>query len=131
MKMTRMSKLKRSNGITSLALGLAIAIAPAAFLLQPVHLVAQQSVNQRIVEGHVENKEGKHLSGVVVYLKDVQSLSVKSAVTGDDGAFRFVQLSPNIDYELWAGLNGKRSKTMSISSFSDRKDFIFNLILPE
>lgn len=131
MKMMRMNKLKQRNGLASLALGFAIAIAPAALLLQPVPAAAQQSVNQRIVEGHVENKDGKHLSGVVVYLKDTGSLTIKSFVTGDDGAFRFVQLSPQVDYELWAGLNGKRSKTMSISSFSDRKDFIFNLILPD
>jgi hypothetical protein len=127
----RMSKLKQSTALPSLLLGFAIALAPAAVLLQSVPAAAQQGLNQRIVEGHVENKDGKHLSGVVVYLKDTGSLTIKSFVTGEDGAFRFVQLSPQIDYELWAGLNGKRSKTMSISSFSDRKDFIFTLVLPD
>ena len=48
--------------------------------------------------------------------------SVKSAIAGDDGTYRFVQLSLNTDYEIWAQSGDHKSPTRSISSFDSKAD---------
>lgn len=81
----------------------------------------------RTVEGKVVNKENAPLKGAVVYLKDGHTLAVKSYIAGDDGGYRFGQLSSNGDYTLWAEEAGKKSSTRSISSFDTRNKFDITL----
>ena len=84
----------------------------------------------RIVEGEVCRKDGTPIQGAVVYLKDEKSLAVKSYLSDDQGRFHFRQLSMSLDYDLWAELNGKRSKTKSISQFNSKPDLRYKLKLP-
>jgi hypothetical protein len=84
---------------------------------------------QRIVHGKVENKDGSGVKGAVVYLQDSKTSSVKTAIADDDGSYRFVQLTQNTDYELWAKSNGKRSKNKEISSFDSKNDLLMNLTI--
>jgi len=95
---------------------------------QQAHAQAHGPV-QRVVDGRVNDKAGAAIPSAVVYLKDIKTLAVKSFICGADGKFHFGQLSQDADYELWAELNGKHSKTKHISSFSSQNNFNFSLVI--
>jgi hypothetical protein len=76
----------------------------------------------RTLQGKVQDSAGKGIKGALVYLKDAQSASIKSVTTNDDGTYRFVQLSQNKDYQLWAQADAKKSPTKSISSFDTQNE---------
>jgi hypothetical protein len=84
----------------------------------------------RTIEGLVCSKDGAPVQGAVVYLQDSKSLAVKSYLSDAQGQFHFRQLSMNADFDLWAELNGKRSKTKSISQFNSKTDLNYKLRLP-
>jgi hypothetical protein len=72
---------------------------------------------QRVVEGVVLDKNGAAIKGAIVYLKDDKTAAIKSVNAGDDGKFRFVQLSRVVDYKLWAQAQDKKSPEKVISQF--------------
>lgn len=81
----------------------------------------------RTLSGMVTDRGGTPVPDAVVYLKDTKTLAVKSYITGKDGSFRFPALSTNIDYEVYAQLNGRRSDTKTLSSFDSRPQAVINL----
>ncbi len=82
---------------------------------------------QRSVQGLVVNESGTPVQNAIVYLSDTRTKTVESYITQSDGAYRFEQISRDDDYRLWAQINGKRSKTRTLSSFDDRS--VFHVIL--
>jgi hypothetical protein len=84
----------------------------------------------RTVEGMVCRDDGKPVEGAVVYLQDSKSLAVKSYLSDAQGQFHFRRLSMSADFDLWAELNGKRSKTKSISQFNSKTDVQYRLKVP-
>lgn len=109
----------RSSAIARAAVLACGSVLLASSFSHPRALLAQDQA-PRTVEGKVVDKENAPLKGAVVYLKDGHTLAVKSYISGDDGGYRFGQISSTGDYTLWAESNGKKSSTRNISPFDTR-----------
>ncbi len=77
-------------------------------------------VNQRVLTGVVMDKDDQPIPNAVVYLKNEKTLNVRTFFAQKDGTYRFPQLERNVDYEVYAELDGKRSDTKTVSQFDDR-----------
>ena len=74
----------------------------------------------RVLTGRVIDKQDNPLPNAVVYLTNTQSRATKTYIVGPDGAYHFPSLSPNIDYEVYAQFNGKKSDSRTVSQFESR-----------
>jgi hypothetical protein len=81
----------------------------------------------RVLTGKVTDKQDSALPNAVVYLTDTRSRGVKTYIVGSDGSYRFPALSPNIDYEVYAQYNGKKSDSKTVSQFDNRSQVNINL----
>jgi hypothetical protein len=81
----------------------------------------------RLLTGKVLDRHDNPLTDAVVYLSNTRTRAVKSYIVGPDGGYRFPELSPNIDYEVYAQYKGQKSDTKTVSQFDDRKQM--NIIL--
>lgn len=108
-----------------------IALCSALVLLIGLALSAATAVAQggRVVQGKVLTSSDAPVPGAIVYLKDMKTLGVKSAISLQDGSYRFGQLADTTDYEIWAELQGKKSSIRGISSFDTKKLLTLNLKL--
>jgi Carboxypeptidase regulatory-like domain len=95
-------------------------------LMAPAIAQSQQNA-PRTVQGRILDKAGAPLKGATVFLKDGHTLAVRSYISGDDGGYRFAQLSQNTDYELWAESDGKKSAVRNISAFESKTQLNFDL----
>ncbi len=85
----------------------------------------------RSVSGEVMNSDDAPVKDAVVYLKNLKSLAIKSYITQPDGKYSFLELSPNVDYQVWAESNGQKSANKTVSSFDSRPQFHYDLHLQE
>jgi hypothetical protein len=81
----------------------------------------------RMLTGKVLDQHDNALPDAVVYLSNTRTHAVKSYIISTDGAYHFPELSPNIDYEVYAQYKGQKSETKTVSQFDDRK--IVNIVL--
>ena len=84
-------------------------------------------VTSRVLTGTVSDKSDKPVADAVVYLKNTKTLMVKTYIAQNDGTYRFPELSPNVDYDIYAEKDGQKSKTKTLSQFDDRDKATINL----
>ena len=102
----------------------------ATLLLALGALAIAQKNNQsglRLLTGQVVTGGDAPVNKAIVYLKNTKTLAVKTFITNPDGNYRFPALSPNVDYEVYAEANGKRSDTKVLSSLDSRTNPNINL----
>ena len=87
----------------------------------------KKSDNSRVLLGRVTDRQESPLPNSVVYLTNTRTRAVKTYIVGQDGGYRFPSLSPNIDYEVYAQYNGKKSDTKTVSQFDNRPQVNINL----
>jgi Carboxypeptidase regulatory-like domain len=125
--------LKRLFGISLFVL--AVAFACSAQLTIPMGGTGSSDSNRkaprnnsRLLTGTVTDKgSDKPIAQAIVYLKNTKTLVMKTYIAQNDGSYRFPELSPNIDYEVYAEKNGKKSSTKTLSQFDDRPASNINL----
>jgi len=81
----------------------------------------------RLLTGKVLDRQDNPLGNAVVYLSNLRTRAVKTYIVGADGVYRFPALSPNIDYEVYAQFNGRKSDTKTVSQFDNRQQV--NIVL--
>ncbi len=95
------------------------------FLLWTRSPMAQNT--EKVVQGRVIGAGDKPQTGAIVYLKNEKTNDIKSFISTSDGSYRFGQLHPDIDYEIWAEYQGRRSPTKTVSSFDSKKILSYDL----
>jgi hypothetical protein len=83
----------------------------------------------RTLTGMVMDKSDKPIPQAVIYLKNSKTLAMKTYISQNDGSYRFPELSPNIDYEVYAEKSGRKSGTKTLSQFDDRPKSAINLVI--
>jgi len=115
-------------------LSLVMLSAPVVFtstsaLAAPAQLVGRNSKEDktRLLTGKVLDGGDNPLPNAVVYLTNTHTRSVKTYIVGPDGSYRFPALLPNIDYEVYAQYNNRKSHTKTVSQFDDRSQVYISL----
>lgn len=81
----------------------------------------------RFLGGKVMDANDQGIPRAIVYLKNTKTLVIKTYIAEQDGAYHFPGLSPNVDYEVYAESNGKRSDVKSVSSYDTKPRLNINL----
>ena len=81
----------------------------------------------RTLTGSVLDKGDQPVADAIVYLKNTKTLTVRTYIAQKDGSYRFPEISNNVDYEVFAERNGKKSGTKVLSQFDDREQPRINL----
>ena len=89
----------------------------------------QQNASGRLLTGRVLDHDDSPVASSVVYLTNTRTRAVKTYIVGKDGGYRFPALSQNIDYEVYAQFNGRKSDTKTVSQFDSRPNVNINLKL--
>lgn len=90
-------------------------------LLAAPSIAKEREAPGRLLVGKVMDRRDNPLPNAIVYVTDTRTHAVKTYIVGSDGTFRFPALAANVDYEVYAQVNGKASDTKRVSQFDDRK----------
>jgi hypothetical protein len=87
----------------------------------------KDKVAGRMLTGKVLDKRDNPVVDAVVYLSNTRTHAVKTYIVGPDGTYRFPELTPNVDFEIFAQYKGQKSDTKAVSQFDDHK--LINIVL--
>ena len=104
-----------------------LAVVMLLFALAAVAGPFKEKDTSRPLTGKVSDQQENILPNAVVYLTNTRTHAVKTYIVSQDGLYRFPALSPNIDYEVYAQFNGKKSDTKTMSQFDTRQQVQINL----
>jgi len=90
-------------------------------------LAKDKAAPGRLLTGKVLDKHDNPVVDAVVYLTNTRTHTVTTYIIGPDGTYRFPELSPNVEYELYAQFKGQKSDFRTVSQFDDRKQI--NIVL--
>ena len=102
----------------------------ATILMLGLGLAAGSPKNEpqtRTLTGQVTDKAGTPLAGAIVYLENTRTQAVKTFITDNGGNYRFSFLSPNVDYQVRAEYQGRKSDTKTLSAFDSRNNVMLHL----
>ena len=108
-------------------LAIALAIGTAVCVMVTVAPAAAQQ-QTRSLQGQVTENDAA-AGNAIVYLKNTKTLAVKTYIADEKGMYHFNALSPNVDYEIYAEKDSRKSDTKTLSSFDSRKQATINLKL--
>ena|SRR5437763_15588522 len=81
----------------------------------------------RSLQGQVMGHKDSPLPEAVVYLKNTKTLAIRTFIANQNGEYQFNALAPNVDYELHAEYNGKKSDVKTLSAFDSRAKAFMNI----
>lgn len=109
------------------ALAVLVGLAAATAIPSYAVYAKDKGDSGRLLTGKVIDHQDNPLASAVVYLSNTRTRAVKTYIVGQDGAYRFPALSPNIDYEVYAQYQGRKSDTKTVSQFDNRPQVNINL----
>jgi hypothetical protein len=113
--------MKRAKVVALVLLAVGLTVGSAASAKE------KDTTPGRLLTGKVLDKQDNPLPNAIVYVTDTRTRAVKTYIVGADGVYRFPALASNVDYEVYAQLDGKTSDTKRVSQFDDRK--LVNIVL--
>jgi len=108
----------------ALIIALTLLVVSLAAVAEPFE---KKTDNSRVLSGRVADRQDNAIPNAVVYLTNTRTRAVKTYIVGQDGVYRFTSLAPNIDYEVYAQFNGRKSDTKTVSQFDNRQQLNINL----
>jgi len=101
-------------------------LAALLFLLAAGSAFAQ-NIKFKTLDGKVFGNGSVPLPSAIVYLQDSKSNDIRTFIATADGSYRFGQISPDVDYQVWAKYKDAKSPTKTVSSFDSRKQMTLDL----
>jgi pimeloyl-ACP methyl ester carboxylesterase len=95
---------------------------------RPPNRSANEPPKPKTIQGRVEDRQGKPLSGARVFLKDTKTNLTRTATTDGDGVYEFRNLPPEVTYDLTAEFKDAAEKK-SVSGLINRTDNIVDFQL--
>jgi hypothetical protein len=92
-------------------------------------LLGAAQPSSRAARGTVTDADGNLVSGAIVQIENIRTLEIRSFITQKEGQFYFRDLSPDVDYELKAEAEGRRSGVKKLSRFDSRQEAVIDLKL--
>ncbi len=114
--------IMKRHGIVVLMILLAVALASL-----PSDAKDKSGDAGRLLTGKVVDHQDNPIPSSVVYLANTRTRAVKTFIVGQDGMYRFPALSPNVDYEVYAQYQTRKSDTKTVSQFDTRPTVNINL----